>query len=176
MEAMLPKSLEVKVGTIEGIDDYEKPLKVTYSVTGTLGAPTGKRLVLPADLFEAGAVASFPHATRKSAVYFHYAQAVQDALRINLPPEFTVEAAPAGGKFSFPQRALYDITVDSTAANFTTRRLYVQGDIMYAPADYAELRTFYSQLESKDQESVVLKAAPAEAAGTTAAASSEAKQ
>lgn len=170
LEGMLPKSLEVKVAEITNIDDYEKPLKVTYDVKGAIGTQMGKRVVMPSDMFEAGAEASFPHEKRQNAVYFHYPQLVQDALRISLPAEFQVEAVPAAGKFNFPTHAIYDMSVSSTPNSFTTRRNYGEADIIYGVSDYAALRTFYSQLESKDQESVVLKAAAAQSTAVSSAA------
>jgi hypothetical protein len=170
LEGEVPKSLEVKVAEIANLDDYEQPLKVTYDVKGTLGTATGKRLVLPSDLFEAGTAAIFPHEKRQNAVYFRYPQLTQDALRIHVPADFTVEAVPSEAKFEMPGRALYSIRVSSTPESFTTRRDYGQGGVIYLPTDYAALRTFYSQLESKDQESVVLKPAVVTTAATAGAA------
>jgi hypothetical protein len=160
LQDKLPKSLEVKVTEIKNVDDYEKPLTVSYDVAGTMGTPTGKRLVMPVDLFTAGDTATFPQEKRDTAVYFHYPESVQDALRVNFQTGFDVEATPAEGKFAIPKRAMYDMTTTSGPTNFTTRRLYVMGDFLFLPSDYATLRDFYSQLEAKDQESVVLKMAP----------------
>lgn len=163
LEEMLPKSLEVKVSEIKGLDDYEKPLTVSYEVKGTLGTATGKRLLMPADLFLAGSTATFPHEKRELAVYFHYPQTVQDALRVNFPEQFVAEAVPSEAKLGMPKLALYSMSVVAAPKNFTTRRSFMFGDILVSPKDYPELRTFYSQFESKDQESVVLKVVPASA-------------
>jgi hypothetical protein len=171
LEHMLPKSLDVTAITVDGLDDYEHPLKVSCHVSGTLGSWAGKRLVMPADLFLADATATFPHEKREAAVYFHYAQAVQDALRINFPSAFAVEAAPSPAKFDLPRAAVYNMTVTSAPTNFITRRVFVFGDIAVAPANYAPLRSFYSQLETNDQQSVVLKAAPAVTAAVSTPAS-----
>jgi hypothetical protein len=166
LEGMLPKSLEVKVTDIKNLDDYEKPLAVSYEVKGSMGTPTGKRLVMPVDLFTAGATATFPQEKRELAVYFEYAEMVQDALRVNFPKGFAVEATPAEGKFTMPQKAAYDITTTSTPTSFTTRRQFVLGDFLIPSSDYSTLRGFYSQFEAKDQESVVLKVAPAAVASS----------
>jgi hypothetical protein len=77
-----------------------------------------------------------------------------------------VEATPDAGKFTIPQRAVYNLTVESTPTSFTTRRTYVLGDILFNKTEYPMLRTFYSQFEAKDQESVVLKVLPSSAATT----------
>jgi hypothetical protein len=54
----------------------------------------------------------------------------------------------------------------SDAKGFTARRDHIQNELLVMPKDYDILRKYYSQFEAKDQESVVLKAAPtATAAG-----------
>ena len=167
LEDMLPKSLEVKVLNIQDLDAYEKPLSVSYEIKGSLGTATGKRLVLPVDLFEAASTPAFPHEKRELAVYFRYPEIRQDALRIKFTKGFAVEAVPEPAKFAIPARETYSLTVESTPTSFTTRRTYADGDVLVTPDKYAELRKFHSQFEGKDQESVVLKAMPAQTASTT---------
>jgi hypothetical protein len=166
LESMVPKSMEVKVDTIDNLLDYEKPLVVDYQVRGTLGTPTGKRLIMPSDLFEAGSSAIFPDEKREQVVYFHYPQSTEDALRLNVPNGFSVEAVPDDAKLSPPNGEYYSFAVKGDAKGFTSRRIHVQNEIFVLQKDYGGLQKYYSQLESKDQESVVLKVAPA----TTAAA------
>ncbi len=160
LEGMVPRSLEVKVDQIDQLKEYEQPLVVTYKVTGTLGTPTGKRLILPSDLFEAGASAIFPDAKRVQPVYFHYPQLTQDAMRVNVPAGFSVEAVPAEAKLSLPGQEIYNFVATGDAKGFTARRDRIQNELIVMPKDYDGLRKYYSQFESKDQESVVLKVAP----------------
>jgi hypothetical protein len=167
LEGMVAKSLEVKVDKIEHLEDYEQPLVVSYEVSGTLGTTTGKRLILPSDLFASGYAATFTEDKRQEAVYFDYPEYLQDALRINLPTGFSVEAVPAKARFDLPKEEVYTLSVEGDAGGFTTRRDHLRDELLVMPKDYDGLRTFYSQLESKDQESVVLKMAPA---ATTSAA------
>jgi hypothetical protein len=61
--------------------------------------------------------------------------------------------------------------VSQTPTSVTTRRDFVFGDFLVPTKNYKELRTFYSQLESKDQESVILKAAGPRTASNAGAAS-----
>jgi hypothetical protein len=161
LEAMAPKTLELKVDKIDALEDYENPLVVSYLVTGTMGAPTGKRLVMPVDLFEATTVATFPHAKREQAVYFSYPNISRDALRLNLPAGFSVEAVPDHVKFDLPGKEAYILDVTSDATGFTSRREHIQGEIIVPQKDYSTLRSYYVQFESKDQESVVVKTPPA---------------
>ncbi len=72
----------------------------------------------------------------------------------------SVEAVPTTVRFDLPKQEIYTLSVVGDAKGFTTRRNHVQGELLVMPKDYDSLRKFYSQFESKDQESVVLKAAP----------------
>ena len=66
---------------------------------------------------------------------------------------------------------MYNLTVQLAPTYFVALRTYAIGDVIIPTKEYGDLRTFYSQLEAKDQEAVILKAAPAtaSAASTTPA-------
>ena len=164
LEDLVPRSLQVKVDKIENLTEYEQPLNVSYDVTGTLGTHTGKRILLPSDIFLSGESATFADEKRQQAVYFHFPRYVQDAQRINLPATVSVEAVPDTVRFDLPKQEAYTLSIVGDAKGFTTRRNHIQGELLVMPKDYESLRKFYAQFESKDQESVVLKAAPAVAA------------
>jgi hypothetical protein len=166
VEQMIPQGLEVKVGSINQLDAYDQPLIVKLEVKGTLGSVTGKRLLLPADIFEANSKPAFPEAKREIPICFDYAQTKLDAIRINFPPTMTIESLPPADKANFEKFAIYNMTTESTATNFTIRRTYVMAEILYKTDEYAGLRDFYSKFENKDQESVVLTTAPAAAKAT----------
>ncbi len=101
MEEFASHGLEIKLTGIEQLTDYEQPLSVIYDVKGVLGSATGKRLILPGDLFEANTRTAFPHEKRDIGIYFEYGHIVQDAIRISLPKDFLVESLPAGSKLEF---------------------------------------------------------------------------
>ncbi len=171
LEGMVPKSLEVKVSSIDGLTDYQKPLAVHYEVSGSMGTATGKRILLPVDLFESNSAATFPHDKRELPVYFHFPTAVQDAIRVNVDPGLAIEAVPDSSKANIPQRALYNLTVQQGQNFFVSRRTYVFADIIVKATEYEQLRKFYSQFEAKDQETVVLKPAAGNAVTASAASS-----
>ena len=156
VEHLLPQGMDVKVATIEKLDDYESPLVVKFNVKGAIASSTGKRLLFPGDIFETNAKPTFPHEKRETPVYFHYSYYNQDAVRINFPPVFSVESLPTAMKQQFQSFALYAMTAESTPTSVTVRRNFTLGEILYAPKEYDDLRAFYNKFESKDQESVVL--------------------
>lgn len=163
LEEMVPGSLDVKVTDITDLDSFEKPLAVHYSVKGTMNTVTGKRVVLPVDLFLTGSTATFTHEKRELPVYFHYPQSVLDALRINFPKNLTIEAVPDASKVKFQNDAMYSLSIESAPVNVTVRRTLLFNDVIVPTKDYGELRTFYSQFQSKDKDSVVLKQTPVQA-------------
>ena len=161
LEEMVPRTLQVKVTKIENLNEYEQPLKVSYEVTGALGTHTGKRMILPADIFASNGAATFAAEKREQAVYFEFPRYLRDAQRINLPSTISVEAAPSVVRFDLPKEEIYTLSVVSDPKGFTTRRDHVQAELLVAAKDYDALRKYYAQFESKDQESVVLKMGPA---------------
>lgn len=156
-EQMLPRELVIKVGKIEKLDDYEEPLTVNYDVSGGIGSATGKRLLVPGDLFETNSKMTFPHEKRAIGVYFEYPHLVQDAVKINFPKNLAIESQPTDAQLQFKNFAAYQLSSTSTATSFIVRRNYSLGEIIFEPTEYPELRTFYNQFESKDQQTVVLK-------------------
>jgi hypothetical protein len=166
VENLLPQGMDIKVAAIEKLEDYEQPLVVNYTVSGPIGSVTGKRLFLPGDIFEANSKATFPHEKRDIPVYFNYPYILLDAVRIKYPPTFSMESAPTADKYQFKNYALYTLSEQSAPGSITVRRSYFLGQIIFLTGEYPDLRAFYSKMETKDQENVILTAA---AKATTAA-------
>ncbi len=156
-ENLLPRGLEITVDHLDNVAEYEKPLTVTFNVTGELGTSTGKRFLLPGNVFEANSRTTFPHEKREVGVYFQYGHYMQDAVRINFPKEFAVESVPIAAKLQFKNFAIYSLASESTPTSVTIRRNYTLGNILYMPTEYPELRTFFSGMEARDQQNVILK-------------------
>ncbi|MDT7818217.1 MAG: hypothetical protein QOJ42_8133, partial [Acidobacteriaceae bacterium] len=168
-ERLLPGSLELKIISIDKLEDYEQPLVANFEVMGRLGSSTGKRLLLPANLFEVNSKPAFPHEKREIPVSFSYPRMNQDAVRIKFPPALALESVPPVTQLNFQKFAAYATKTESTPTSFTIRRDYVLGEPFFLPAEYAELRSFYSKLENKDQESVVLTTVPVTARSASTA-------
>jgi hypothetical protein len=159
VERLMPNGMDVKIASIEHLEDYEQPLTVNYDVKGGIASLTGKRLLIPGDIFEANARPTFPHEKRETAVYFEYPHVVQDAVRVNFPASLAVESIPVSEKVPLKQLAFYTLTTESAPTSFTTRRSFELGSMIFTLEEYPELRAFYNKFETKDQESAVLKAA-----------------
>ncbi|WP_263375829.1 DUF3857 domain-containing protein [Granulicella aggregans] len=158
-EHMLPGGMDVKVLSIDKLDQYEEPLTVALSIKGPIGSSTGKRLLVTGDLFECNSKPTFSRDKREMAVYFPYPYNARDAIRINLPPGFEVESVPVNKDVKMGKTAAYDIKAVADGTGVTIRRNLLVGEIIYLPAEYPDLKAFYGQFEAKDQEPVILKVA-----------------
>jgi hypothetical protein len=161
MERMLSAGLEIEVGSIEGLQDYEKPLSVTFWVKGGVGSSTGKRMLLPGDVFVTNEKAIFPHEKRNLPVYFQYPSLVQDVTRIKFPAGFGVESLPSKVTLPYAKSAFYSLEAEVNSTSVTVKRQMGIGNVVFPTTEYADLRSFYGTLETKDQEPVVLKLAAA---------------
>jgi hypothetical protein len=157
VERMLPGGMDVKLVSIAKLTEYEEPLAATIEVKGPIGSPTGKRLLIPGDIFEANSKATFAHEKRELAVCFSYPYAARDAIRINFPEGFVAETVPPDTSTQLAKEAIYKMKATADAKGVTIRRDLYVGEIVYPPAEYPELRSFYSQFEAKDQEPIILK-------------------
>jgi hypothetical protein len=169
MEHLLPGGMEVRVTNVTGLADPDQPLVVDYAVKGPVGSPTGKRLLIQANLFEVNAKPTFPEEKREQAVFMHYPSYYQDAVRIKYPATLAIESAPEPVTSKFQQSVLYSMGSKRGPRSVTSFRNVQVGQTLYGVKDYPELRTFYGEMESKDQEPVVLIHAAAAASGDGAA-------
>jgi hypothetical protein len=159
VEELLPSGMEVKVTSISKVADYEQPLVANFTVKGNVGSSTGKRMLLPADVFEVNSKPIFSHEKREVAVAFDYPYDNKDVVRIVFPATFAVESLPASESYRYLKTSAYDFKADSTTNSVTFRREFALADIIFMPAEYSAFRSYYGKFETKDQENVVLKAA-----------------
>lgn len=170
LKELLPSGMEIDLLSMSKPESYQEPLHVNFTVKGAIGSSTGKRLLIPADIFEANSKATFPHEKRDEPVYFDYPKITQDAVRVTFPASMTMESMPSTDKFPFQHYAAYDMSASSTPNSVTVRRNYALGEFVFMPQEYTELRGFYSKMETKDQESIVLISTPVTASKTSTAA------
>ena len=157
VEEMLPSGMEVKVSSISKVSDYEKPLVADFTVKGNIGSSTGKRLLLPANVFQVNAKPTFSHEKREVAVAFDYAYDNKDAVRIIFPATFAVESLPASESYQCLKTSAYAFKTESTPTSVTVSSRTCAGGYSFPPEEYQALKSYYGKFETKDQENVVLK-------------------
>jgi hypothetical protein len=157
----------VDIVSVSPWEDYEKPFVVQFNVKGGIGTPTGKRLFVPADVFVANEKPLFPHEKRDLAVYFDYGNMVQDAVRIRFPQNIKAESVPSVYKDQYEKSIAYALTNEQKPDSVTIRRDFDLGSFFFEKKEYPALRAFYSKMEGKDQEKLVLLTLPAAGSAAT---------
>src|ERR1051325_3915106 len=157
---------EVSNVKIENVTDNVKPLVYNYHVRFPAYAQrTGKRLFLQPAFFQFGKGPMFVNASRRYPIYFHYPWSEDDQVEYELPPGFALDNADAPAPFSGGVISDYKPSIAITKDN---RKLIYKrsfffgggGNVLFPVTSYNQLRTFFDQLNKRDNHTVALKQAP----------------
>jgi len=156
----LPAGSTVKLETLAGWDKAEESLRARYSFESPqVGTHTGKRWIVPANLYEAGTTHPFESATRTHPVYFDYPSQSADEVVLTPPAGYTVESVPSVKHSSAPFGE-YHVQVDKLEGNkLHTYRRFQLNEIFFLPETYPMLRNLYNEMRSGDGLQVVLRPA-----------------
>ena len=165
MERLMPGGMDVKVKSIEKLEEYEEPLVVKFDVKGQIASSTGKRLLVPGDIFEVNAKPAFPHEKRDAACLFRLRQfdAGCGARHVPGQPRHGVASCFRPGAVPEDCCLCAQDGVDAHQCHGASQSSV--GDIIFDLNQFPDLRAFYSKFETKDQEPVVLKVATPAAGG-----------
>ncbi len=164
LEHLLPGGMDVRVLKVDNLTNSTQPLQITYEIKGPIGSSTGKRLLVPANLFETNSKPKFPQSKRELSIDMHYPSVIQDAVRFKLPGGIVIESAPAADNGTLKGFAGFTTSSKTASNSVTLYRNVTVAKTFFMPDDYADLRGFYSKLEAKDQETLILTHAGAAAA------------
>jgi hypothetical protein len=158
---LLPKGTDVSFEKFDNLQDYEKPLVAHFSVKGPLATVTAKHVVLPSQIFQVNEQQLFPSAERNNDVYFHFPERIADGVRLKLPANWKLDAAPEATNFQFEDISLYKASVQLAGNSLVLRRDYVEDSVLVPRKLYPQMRDFYAKLATKDQEPVLLQVSQA---------------
>lgn len=161
---LLPRGISREAEKLQGIDTAEGYLSATVKVSGQLGLLAGKRLILPAFFFSAGARPQFASApTRETAVDLHYAEQVIDDVTYHLPTGYEVESSPQPAQLAWPGRAALVTKTQPGPDTIDIKHIFARAFVVVDPKAYPALRGYYQKLATTDEQQVVL--APSTASG-----------
>jgi hypothetical protein len=156
LEQTLPGGMDVRVVQVDNLTDSDKPLTIKYEVKGAIGSPTGKRLLVTANLFEVNTKSDFTATKRELPLDFQYATGIHDAVRYKLPASLAIESMPTADQGQLKDAAEYTMSSKPSANSVTFYRNLTRARVNYPASEYAEIREFYSKLLEKDQQTLVL--------------------
>lgn len=167
LEDVVPQGVQAHTDYFSGMNDPDTPLIANVSVSGTLGALTGKRLVLPGFFFETREQEPFIHEEkRQTSVDMHFGRQVIEHITYHLPVGMSVEVAPKDDRISWPNHAILVTKSTQDAGQITVVRTLARAFTFAKPEEYVDLRSFYQKIAASDQQQMVLtNSAPASGNG-----------
>jgi len=153
----LPEGVTATFDHFVGLDDYDSKLLATVKLSGNLGTPAGKRLILPGLLFESRSKHPFVSQDKRTIpIDVHYAKMESDDVTYDLPPGYAVENAPRTADVTWPGSAMLRINSASKDNSVEVARVFGHNFTLLKPETYNDLHDFYLKLATADQQQIVL--------------------
>ena len=156
LQGWLPTGAIVKLTKSEGWDTSDGPLTAIFSVEMPgYASMAGKRLLVPAYLFQARQMDAFKHVDRKFPIYFPYAFGEVDRVNISMPGGYTLENTPQQQSARLGYAAYQNLAQFDGKQLVTQRILQVNG-IFFRLEQYPEVKDFFSKVQAGDELQAVL--------------------
>jgi len=158
----LPEGVTADFDHFLALEDYESDLMGIVKVSGTLGAATGKRFIVPGLFFESRAKHPFVALEKRTMpIDVNYSRMVRDEVSYTLPAGYAVESAPQAATAAWAGRATMKIASSAKPGEVTVSRVLAYGFVLLPASDYPSLHEFYQKIATADQEQLVLVKVPA---------------
>jgi Domain of Unknown Function with PDB structure (DUF3857)/Transglutaminase-like superfamily len=156
MQGWLPSGAVVKLAKVDGWESSDGPLTASFSVEMPgYASSAGKRLLLPAYMFQAKQMDAFKLSERKFPVYFPYAFTESDRVSIKIPDGYAVETVPQAQSASLGYAAYQNLIQFDGKQLVTQRDLQVNG-IFFKVELYPEVKDFFGKVQAGDEQQAVL--------------------
>jgi hypothetical protein len=159
-QSQVPAGVQVKMNGFIGIDQPDTALMAVLTVSGVMGSNAGKLRLLPADFFEAGAKPMFTNPTRTMPVDLGPVYIMQDQVKLNLPPNASVEGKPADNQQVLPQDGVFHVAYTAKGNRYSYERVSAVAMPLYAPKSYPQLLSYFQKVAQADQQPLVLRIKP----------------
>jgi hypothetical protein len=157
LQGWLPSGSNVKLTKVEGWTTINQPLVATFHIElSSYASAAGKRLLVPAFLFQAKQLDAFKHAERKFPVYFPYAFLEADRVNMKIPSGYSLESVPQRQTARLNYAGYQNIAQLSDGTLVTQRVLQVNG-IFFNLDVYSEFRDFFNKVQAGDEQQAVLR-------------------
>ena len=160
----LPEGIHTDFDQFVGLDETGSALVAKLKVSGTLGSPTGKYLLLPEQLFNPAKHPFVTEAKRITPIDMHYPRTEHDSATYTLPDGYTVGNIPQPAKASWPNHATFTIESAAGQKTVTVKRTLDRNFTLASPSEYSSLHDFYQKVAIADQAQLVLLRPPSEKA------------
>lgn len=164
VEQWLPAGSVVKMSASQGWEESDAPLVAQFNVeVPNYATIAGKRLLIPAFLFQLKQNQAFAHSQRKYPIYFPYPFTDNDVVVMKVPAGFTLESVPQPEDAKLPYARYQNVSNFDGVQLVTQRQLAFNA--IYLPVEkYSELKTFFGKVQTGDEQQAVLHAGGATSA------------
>lgn len=159
VKSWLPAEAVANFTEARGWEGPDEPLIARFHVEiAGYASAAGKRLLLPSYMFQVRRKDAFANADRKYPVYFPYAFAEVDVIKMKVPAGYTIEGNPQNQDFKVAYAAYQN------AGKFESNQLVVHRtllfNVIFVPLkQYAEVKDFFSKVQAGDEQQAVLRVA-----------------
>jgi hypothetical protein len=160
LKAVLPSGASVQLDKATGWEEPDAQLKANFIIEiPSYASNTGKRMLVPTNMFQTRSRQPFVHGERKHPVYFNYPYYEMDDTQITFPSAFHMESLAEEGTPVKTEYSLYKVKHNVAGNTVTISRDFAIAGIGFQQKDYPELRKFYTDVNARDSEQLVLSAA-----------------
>lgn len=152
----LPAGSVVKLVEARGWETSDGALSALFNVEiPAYASIAGKRLLVPASLFQPRQASAFTHAERVYPLYFSYPFTEVDHVELTIPEGFTVESMPQHQdvKLSY---ARYQSASQMSGTRLVTQRSLAFNGIFIPKEKYSEIKGFFASVQQGDEQQAVL--------------------
>lgn len=153
----VPDGVQADFDHFLSLDDPNSNLMAIVSVTGNIGAATGKRFFLPGLFFESRGQHPFVAQDKRTVpVDVLYPKLDQEDVIYHLPDGYSAENTPQATDVPWPEHAVFKIRSSAKDNKVEIARSLAYNFTLLEPAQYGALHDFYQKVAAADQQQVVL--------------------
>jgi len=156
VKSWLPSNAQVTLTKPPEWEAVETPLVAEFKISSPMLMSGGKRVLLPANVFEFNRPPMFAHAEHTHPIYFEYPSREVDDVHIKLPGNLQVESLPANQDVKM-EYALYRAGRKQEKNEIDMTRDLAIGAFVFSPTEYKNLKSFFDKVKEGDDEQVLLK-------------------
>ena len=157
LKQWLPTGAIVKMAVSQGWETTGGPVVARFNVElPNYATLAGKRLLIPAFLFQLKQNQAFTHSQRKYPVYFPYPFTDTDTVSIKVPSGFTLESVPPAQDAKLAGTARYQNVSNFDGTQLVSQRQLAFNGIYFDLDKYSELKSFFGKVQAGDEQQAVL--------------------
>jgi hypothetical protein len=157
IKASLPAGSTFDITAIKNWNNNELPVHVEGTAKiPTLGTSAGRRMLIPAAVFQASEPAAFHPEKRLYPIYFNCPYQDIDDVKLHVPAGYKIEGVPPERKVK-PGAVAYEISAAQQNNVVEVKRLLEIDGLLFPTASYKALRTFFNYVKTDDDAQIVLQ-------------------